>query len=76
MPKIFYIDIDQHDTNIFCDKIYDSDRYDFISEDFLKIIILMKMKEKFLTIINVLYHILMIRLISYQILIYWMKNFL
>ena len=36
MSKIFYIDGDQHDINIFCDKIYDSDQYDFISDDFLK----------------------------------------
>ena len=32
----FYIDVDQYDTNIFCDEIYDSDQCEFISEDYSK----------------------------------------
>ena len=36
MSKNFYIYLDQHDTNIFCDEIYDSDQCEFISEDYLK----------------------------------------
>ena len=37
MNYSFHINVDQYDTNIFCDKIYDSDRSEFISEDYLKI---------------------------------------
>ena len=32
----FYIDVDQYDTNIFCDETYDSDQCEFISEDYSK----------------------------------------